>query len=303
MSRNLIILIVVVAVGIVAAWFFLAGGQDSPQRGDAPETQTEEDALSFDTVRIESDGTGLVAGRAPARAEVTLLDRGQEVASTDSSARGEWVVTIDEPLRPGSAELTLRARLPNGEIINSSQRLAIVVGDDDERMAVVSDVDGGAGSRILQGTGQAASESGDLLLETIDYGRDKRITLSGKSVAPRTVRAYLDNRYIGESPVNRTTERWSLVTRDEIAEGNYTVRLDQIDDTGAVRSRISLPFTKIYRGISGVVEIEKGDNLWTISRKLYGQGHLYTVIYEMNKDQIRDPDLIYPEQVFSTPKQ
>ncbi len=50
------------------------------------------------------------------------------------------------------------------------------------------------------------------------------------------------------------------------------------------------------------VIIQPGDNLWTIARHIYGRGIQYTIIYEANRDQIRDPDLIYPGQVFATPK-
>ena len=52
----------------------------------------------------------------------------------------------------------------------------------------------------------------------------------------------------------------------------------------------------------GKVVIQPGDNLWNIARAIYGRGIRYTVIYEANKDQIRDPDLIYPGQVFTTPR-
>ncbi len=51
----------------------------------------------------------------------------------------------------------------------------------------------------------------------------------------------------------------------------------------------------------GKVVIQPGDNLWNIARAIYGRGIRYTVIYEANRDQIRDPDLIYPGQVFTTP--
>ncbi len=50
------------------------------------------------------------------------------------------------------------------------------------------------------------------------------------------------------------------------------------------------------------VIIQPGDNLWTIARHIYGRGIQYTIIYEANRDQIRDPDLIYPGQVFATPR-
>lgn len=44
-----------------------------------------------------------------------------------------------------------------------------------------------------------------------------------------------------------------------------------------------------------------GDSLWRISRKIFGQGIRYTLIYEANASQIRNPNLIYPGQVFVVP--
>lgn len=49
-------------------------------------------------------------------------------------------------------------------------------------------------------------------------------------------------------------------------------------------------------------KITRGDNLWQISRRTYGSGLRYTVIYDANQDQIRDPDLIFPGQIFVLPK-
>ena len=50
------------------------------------------------------------------------------------------------------------------------------------------------------------------------------------------------------------------------------------------------------------VIIQPGNNLWKLSRQIYGKGIMYTVIYEANKDQIRKPELIYPGQIFLTPE-
>ena len=47
--------------------------------------------------------------------------------------------------------------------------------------------------------------------------------------------------------------------------------------------------------------VERGDSLWRISRQVYGRGIRYTEIFEANQDQIRNPDLIYPGQVFVLP--
>lgn len=48
-------------------------------------------------------------------------------------------------------------------------------------------------------------------------------------------------------------------------------------------------------------QVTRGDSLWRISRQIYGRGVRYTEIFEANKDQIRDPNLIYPGQIFVLP--
>ena len=50
------------------------------------------------------------------------------------------------------------------------------------------------------------------------------------------------------------------------------------------------------------VTVQKGDTLWAISRERYGDGILYVKVFEANRDAIRDPDLIYPGQVFTIPE-
>ena len=47
--------------------------------------------------------------------------------------------------------------------------------------------------------------------------------------------------------------------------------------------------------------VVKGDCLWNIARSHLGSGVRWSEIYEANRDQIRDPDLIYPDQVFEIP--
>lgn len=52
---------------------------------------------------------------------------------------------------------------------------------------------------------------------------------------------------------------------------------------------------RVRRSRSMVV-VRRGDSLWRISRRIYGRGARYTTIYRRNKNQIRDPNLIYPRQ-------
>lgn len=52
------------------------------------------------------------------------------------------------------------------------------------------------------------------------------------------------------------------------------------------------------------IRIRKGDDLWTLAERYYGRrgGLRYTSIYRANRKQIRNPDLIYPGQVFVIPR-
>ncbi|KAB2878838.1 MAG: LysM peptidoglycan-binding domain-containing protein, partial [Albidovulum sp.] len=52
-----------------------------------------------------------------------------------------------------------------------------------------------------------------------------------------------------------------------------------------------------------IVTVQPGFSLWRIARENYGEGILYVKVFEANKDQIRDPDLIYPGQIFTVPAQ
>lgn len=60
------------------------------------------------------------------------------------------------------------------------------------------------------------------------------------------------------------------------------------------------PSTIVVPNIDTAI-VSRGDSLWRISQRIYGRGMRYTVIYGANQKQIRDPDLIYPGQVFVLP--
>jgi hypothetical protein len=90
-----------------------------------------------------------------------------------------------------------------------------------------------------------------------------------------------------------------------IAEGTHQLRLDQVGPSGKVTGRVELPFRRelVPPGelAAGRVIVQPGNNLWRIAYRTYGQGLRYTVIFQANRDQIRDPNRIYPGQVFNVP--
>ncbi|TXM93967.1 LysM peptidoglycan-binding domain-containing protein, partial [Methylobacterium sp. WL116] len=61
------------------------------------------------------------------------------------------------------------------------------------------------------------------------------------------------------------------------------------------------PRAGVFVPAVSTAKIIRGDSLWQISRRTYGAGDRYTVIYDANQEQIRNPDLIYPGQIFVLP--
>jgi nucleoid-associated protein YgaU len=55
---------------------------------------------------------------------------------------------------------------------------------------------------------------------------------------------------------------------------------------------------------AGLYEVQRGDYLWRIARKpdIYGDPYAWIKIYTYNRDQISDPNLIYPNQTFRIPR-
>lgn len=62
-------------------------------------------------------------------------------------------------------------------------------------------------------------------------------------------------------------------------------------DTSSSRSANTAPSTRTYT-------VVKGDCLWNIAKKYYGDGSQYMKIYNANKDKIKKPSLIYPRAGF-----
>ncbi|MBB4001003.1 MAG: LysM peptidoglycan-binding domain-containing protein [Aurantimonas endophytica] len=75
------------------------------------------------------------------------------------------------------------------------------------------------------------------------------------------------------------------------------------DSADAASEQVPVSRQDALTTAQGRVIIRRGDSLWRISRETYGMGSRYVVIYLANGDQIRNPHLIYPGQVFSVPNE
>ena len=284
----------------------LASAPATEQPASAPAAKAEDKSIpTFDIVRVERDGSTVVAGRALPGAEVSVKANGEVVGTATADSNGEWVAVLANPLKPGNIEITLTAKNPDGSTKDSVQSVAVSVPEQSDKPALVVMSEPGKASRVLQGPG-VPSDAGNLILESVDYDKNGNLIISGKADPGATVRVYVGGKPVGDA-VADDKGRWELRPTETIAPGKYALRIDQLDKAGKVVARVELPFERGEPGAvlealkQGKVVIQPGNNLWNIARDIYGSGFSYTVIYEANKDQIRDPNLIYPGQVFATP--
>jgi len=170
----------------------------------------------------------------------------------------------------------------------------------------------GGAVRVIQ---SGAPEVMDrVAIDAITYDVDGEVTLTGRAQGSGFVRVYLDN-----VPLLTTEIAEDGNWRSELPEvdtGVYTLRVDRIDAEGNVTARAETPFLRepvdqvrtiandLRDNILGdIVTVQPGDHLWGIATRRYGEGMLFVKVFEANRDQIRDPDLIYPGQIFELPEE
>jgi nucleoid-associated protein YgaU len=306
--------VVVLGLALVgAALWMLRDAADDGKKSSAPDASASGVAApsaqpvrpSFDIVRISPEGDTVIAGRAAPGAQVVIYDGEAEIGRAKADERGEWVYLSEKPLPAGTRRLNL-AVFPDGKpenALRSESDVVLVVPEPGQGGVVaVQMAPRGGVSRVLQRPGEMPT---GLSIAAVDYDRTGRIGVSGSADAGARIVVYMDNAELGQTTVAANGD-WRLQGTAKLTEGEHALRADQLDAAGAVAKRVEVSF-RIEPGdasIAGdvIVVVQPGNSLWRIARRIYGEGTAYTVIFEANRKQIRDPDMIYPGQTFVAPK-
>ena len=268
-------------------------------------------SLSFDVIRVEKTGDTVLAGRAPAGSDVRIVDGTTLLGSVQADENGQWAYVLETPLAPGAHELGLQVNNEEEGVKLKSAEVAIVdvpVGDKSALAVLVPEEKGGV-SKVIQLPEKIEDEGikdGDLALDSVDYDDAGQTVIGGTSQPGQKVVGYLNNEFVGQG-VTDEEGRWTVEAEKNVQEGLHQLRIDQVDGEGKVIARVEIPFSRSGKVESlpdeRVVTVQPGNSLWRISRAIYGEGARYAVIFDRNQDQIRNPDLIYPGQIFVLPKE
>ncbi len=300
-----------------------SAGPVMPAPGVAAPSPIEDDTIpgsvgapppSFDVVRINPRGDAVMAGRAAPGATVTIRDGDDVLGEATADVRGEWVFVPGRPLAPGSRRLLLDATGADGVRTESDSAVVLVVPEHGRdvtgrpggggSLAVAVPRDGQGPSRVLQTPAKGIEGPRGLALDVLDYDSSGHLAIGGRAKPRDTVRVYLDNEHLGDATAD-AAGRWSLTPDHVSRPGLYTLRADAVSETGQVLARVTTPFSHaepldLAPGDAFVV-VQPGNSLWRLARRTYGSGFAYSLIFEANREQIGDPDLIYPGQVFALP--
>ena len=147
----------------------------------------------------------------------------------------------------------------------------------------------------------------NVVIDTITYDAEGEVALAGRGAAQGFVRVYLNDQPIKTIRIAENGA-WEAPLPD-VDAGVYSLRVDEVDEDGTVTSRVETPFQREAPEIATAtpkaataVTVQPGFTLWAIARDRFGTGDQYVRVYEANRDLIRNPDLIYPGQVFALPE-
>jgi nucleoid-associated protein YgaU len=293
---------------------------------------------AFDVARVEPSGDAVIAGRAAPGASVELLRNGEVHDRVVADASGQFAM-VPAPLPPGDSELTLRSRQPDGRLTTSKERVVVALEKNLRERPMVALMAPDKPSVVLSKPAPPDPAGRSVVVETVESEPGGKLYVSGRSSPRAAVRLYVNDNFLASTTAAAngrfafTVDGGVEASRPQAAEsteGGYRVRLDEVEQgSGAIRSRAEVPFNPsqdvgaasapsvgsptaapassvgtrdaAISSKTATAVVSRGDSLWRISRSAYGDGARYTVIYDANHGQIRNPDRIYPGQVFVLP--
>ena len=280
----------------------------------------------FDLVRVDKAGATVVAGKATPNTDVEILLNGVAIGQATADETGAFVALLDLEPSDVPRELELMQKQTSGDDIASVDKVLVMPFKPEAKAApklvvakpsgvevieptetAQAPADGGTQEVAINETTSAPATQETLSLDTIVYDDLGDVVISGRGSSDDFVRVYLDN---NPTDIQKVADsgQWKI-TLPDVPEGLYALRVDSVDSTGAVTERVQSPFKReAAQTVANSIDvsqpnitIQPGYTLWAVAEKRYGDGVRYVQIFEANRDSIKDPDLIYPGQVFDLP--
>ena len=317
------------------------GDENLQRSEDVASVDNSDEVTSIDTPQVEGSTNESGDENLQGSEDVASVDNSDEVTSIDTpQVEGANVIQKQATTKLNDdASLETEEKLgttnaATGKVSNGQQELVkdlsttnsdqIIVEDPKMIEKATEDLNENTDTKVFQPKVIIADSDGvkviqddkrsddSLVLDSIAYDPLGNVTVGGRSNPSGLVRFYINNEAVSATKTNEAGY-WEADLSD-IIPGTYTLRIDELSLKGDVISRLESPFKredreKLANLIApstspvriNIVTVQPGNTLWAIARKRYGDGLLYVQVFEANRDKIKNPDLIYPGQLFDLP--
>ena len=261
---------------------------------------------TFDVINVDNEGQLIIAGRAGKNQLVQIYNGDQLLGEVTTNQYGEFVFMPDKKLVPGAYELSLvsdglKSLDSVSIIVPENQSIITAENKANDVIVTVNNADGTI-KKVLQGASNS-SETNNLSFDSLSYSDKGSLNLSGKAKPGSKIDIYIGQKLVGTAYAD-TEGYWNIILDKPVNPGDYILRFNEIQN-GNIIASLETPIRQIDLSEVAVSDnmilVQPGNSLWRISRRFYGEGIMYTLIFKANQNQIDNPDLIYPGQIFEIP--
>ena len=288
--------------------------------------EVDKEETKVDILRVDESGITIIAGSGDPSTTVEAKINNQTIGKSEVNKDGEFVITgevssSDQPQElkiitieekeEKTKKIVSKVPLENEEdwvyetksfiilpglIKNNNENEMQKERLDDVRIFEVQQTD------ILLKEEFKNINVEQLTLDRIKYSENGTAILYGRARTDMNVMVYLNNEFKMKTIPGKDGS-WD-VDLGIISPGIYKLRIDETTINGDVKFRIETPFKQetkelLDKMFTKAITVQPGNSLWRIARRIYGKGIMYLDIYNKNSHLIKDPDLIYPGQIFS----
>ncbi|MDB9839895.1 LysM peptidoglycan-binding domain-containing protein [Planktomarina temperata] len=236
-------------------------------------------AVTIDTISYSSNGDVILGGRGQAGNFVRIYLDNQFLATSKIAADGYWALELSD-LEPGIYTLRVDELNAAGDVVSRAETPFKREAAEElaELMAAGTETE----EPSAEGPSESAAETQVVDAEAL------------ASVEPEAADDPQPEEVVTQEEVNVQAEVAELNPQGEQSSDGGSLAVEgQPADTASVLRTPSKKFR--------VRTVQPGSTLWAIAKESYGAGIEYFKVFEANKERIRDPDLIYPGQVFEIP--
>ena len=236
-------------------------------------------AVTIDTISYSSNGDVILGGRGQAGNFVRIYLDNQFLATSKIAADGYWALELSD-IEPGIYTLRVDELNAAGDVVSRAETPFKREAAEElaELMAAGTETE----EPSAEGPSESAAETQVVDAEAL------------ASVEPESADDPQTEEVVTQEEVNVQAEVAELNPQGEQSSDGGSLAVEgQPADTASVLRTPSKKFR--------VRTVQPGSTLWAIAKESYGAGIEYFKVFEANKERIRDPDLIYPGQVFEIP--